>query len=730
MEPNKKIKILFSIIWLASTAFAQEETDSIRTRQLGEVTIEGHKLFTIERLPKIQGTYLWAGKKNEVINVPNLDANVSDKTARQIFSKVPGVFVYDMDGTGNQVNISTRGLDPHRGWEFNVRKNGIITNSDMYGYPASHYSMPMEAVERIELVRGTGSLQYGAQFGGMLNYVSKKPDTTSTFVYESINSIGSFNTMSTYHAISGTIGKMKYYAYYNKRGSDGYRRNNRSDSDAQAIMLVYTPSKALEVIAELARSEYKHQIAGALTDSMFYADPRYATRSRNYYSPEIYVPSLTLNWDIGSRTRLSWVVSALFGVRGSVQFAQPANVADVINPQTLEYASRFVDVDHYSSHTSELRLLHQYAIGNIAGALTGGIQVINNDQQRQQLGVGTTGTDFDLSTQGAWGRDLHFKTKNIALFAENSFWLTPALVVTPGIRVEMGHTDLSGTINYYDPGELPRTFEHSFPLLGVNAEYTSRSGNSLYAGWSQAYRPVIFQDVIPATTYDISDKNLKDAAGYNLEVGYRGVFKDLRWDVGAFSLLYNNRPGTLAGDANGVGGYYILRTTIGDAITNGLEIFVEYPFFKGENSAITAFTSTALFRSEYRNANIRSGNENISITGNNIESVPDIISRNGITFRYDDFSITCLYSYTGETFADPLNTVEPSPSGSVGIVPSYGILDINASLKLFSKVMVRFNVSNVTDKQYFTKRPEFYPGPGVWSSDGRSFNCTIGFKIQ
>jgi Fe(3+) dicitrate transport protein len=32
----------------------------------------------------------------------------------------------------------------------------------------------MESVERIELVRGTGALQYGAQFGGMLNYVSKQ----------------------------------------------------------------------------------------------------------------------------------------------------------------------------------------------------------------------------------------------------------------------------------------------------------------------------------------------------------------------------------------------------------------------------------------------------------------------------------------------------------------------------------------------------------------------------
>ncbi|MEZ4799108.1 MAG: TonB-dependent receptor plug domain-containing protein [Flavobacteriales bacterium] len=85
-----------------------------------------------------------------------------------MFARIPGVFVYDMDGTGNQTNISTRGLDAHRGWEFNIRKDGVLTNSDMYGYPASHFNIPMEAVNRIELIRGGGANQYGAQFGGML----------------------------------------------------------------------------------------------------------------------------------------------------------------------------------------------------------------------------------------------------------------------------------------------------------------------------------------------------------------------------------------------------------------------------------------------------------------------------------------------------------------------------------------------------------------------------------
>ena len=65
-----------------------------------------------------------------------------------------------------------------------------------------------EAVDHIELVRGTGSLQYGAQFGGMLNYVTKEPDTTRRLGFETINSVGSFGLLSTYNAVSGRIGKL------------------------------------------------------------------------------------------------------------------------------------------------------------------------------------------------------------------------------------------------------------------------------------------------------------------------------------------------------------------------------------------------------------------------------------------------------------------------------------------------------------------------------------------
>lgn len=127
---------------------------------------------------------------------------------------------------------------------------------------------------------------------------------------------------------------------------------------------------------------------------------------------------------------------------------------------------------------------------------------------------------------------------------------------------------------------------------------------------------------------------------------------------------------------------------------------------------------------------VKSGNTNINIEGNKVESAPDLISRNGITLRVRKFSGSFLYSYTAETFADALNTVQaPKATGAVGLVPSYGIWDMNMGFRISKNIELKMSINNLTDKQYFTKRPLFYPGPGIWPSDGRNATLTIAVKL-
>jgi Fe(3+) dicitrate transport protein len=197
--------------------------------------------------------------------------------------------------------------------------------------------------------------------------------------------------------------------------------------------------------------------------------------------------------------------------------------------------------------------------------------------------------------------------------------------------------------------------------------------------------------------------------------------------VSVFRLQYNNRLGSVSLQEGST--FYILRTNVGNTVTHGLEAFAEYSFQLSDKVRCNVFTSTALFDAKYENASIRSGDKNIDVSGNKVESVPNVISRNGLSLKYHKFSISALYSYTAETFADPQNTVAASATGAVGLVPAYGLLDVNASYRFLPNMALRLSANNITDEQYFTKRPTFYPGPGIWPSDGRSMVLTLSVKL-
>lgn len=723
----KRLIFVLIPVFFLNDLFSQE--DSVHSKELKEVIIKAWQHNDISRLPEVQNNIITTGKKNELISLAGINADISLKTGRQLFSKVPGVFVYDMDGSGNQLNISTRGLDPHRSWEFNLRQNGVLINSDMYGYPASHYSAPMESFEKIEIIRGTGSLQYGAQFGGMVNYVTKKPDTANVFSLQSVNTAGSFGLLSSYNAISGTVKKFSYYAYYYKRHSKGYRKNSESEADAQFIQMQYRFTENLSIKAEAGRSKYLYQIPGPLNDSMFRADARTSTRSRNFFSPDIYVPSLSVNWKLSKQNQINFIASGVFGDRSSVMLDAFSTIPD-IDPATGRNKNRQVDIDRFNSRTVEARLLREYRIGKIKNKLAAGIVYMNNNLHRRQLGKGTTGSDYDLTVEnGIFKRDLHFKTSNLAVYAENVFQFTDRLSVSLGARTENGSSKMKGSINYYNNENVPNTIDHHFLLLGGSTQYSLNKENTFYSGISQSYRPVIFKDIIPASPYEKVDKNLKNAYGYNAEIGIRGkILKRLQYDISLFQLQYKNRMGSLVlTDANGS---YIYRTNIGNSRTKGIEFFTQYKFPFGAGFFAGLFTSTAYMEARYTSGIVAAGGINKSIKGNKVEAVPNWNTRNGLEIIYKGFSSTILYNYTSFTYSDALNTVTPPADGSKGYTPAYSVWDFNILYRINEQISLRSGVNNFFNKQYFTKRPTFYPGPGIWPSDGRNGYITIAVKID
>jgi len=175
----------------------------------------------------------------------------------------------EMDGAGTQLNIGSRGTDSHRSIEMNMRQNGYNTNSDIFGYPENHYTVPLQAVEEIQLVRGSSSLQFGPQFGGMMNSKLKQGDPTKLLAVESEQTTGSYNFFNSFNAIGGTKGKLNYYAFYDDRDGDGWRNNAKFNYHSYYAHLGYHISDKIMLSAEFSRMDYVQHIAGGLTDAQF-----------------------------------------------------------------------------------------------------------------------------------------------------------------------------------------------------------------------------------------------------------------------------------------------------------------------------------------------------------------------------------------------------------------------------------------------------------------------------
>lgn len=688
-----------------------------------------------EHLAEIEGYAINATKKNEVIKLDNINANLAMNNSRQIFSRTPGISVWENDGSGIQLAVASRGLSPNRSWEFNVRMNGYDITPDPMGYPEAYYTPPMEVVDRIEIVRGASSLQYGPQFGGLMNFVLRKPDISTRVTVESQNTVGSNGLFSTFNYIGGTEGRLSYTAYYQKRFGDGWRANSYYNTDHAHAELSYAITNKFKIGAEVTYMTYKSQQAGGLTDAQFAQDARQSVRSRNWFSTPWLVPSLSAEYVFSEKTKLSWKAFGVIAERSSV-----GNVAAITSADNLT-SNRQVDRDFYNNFGSEIRFITDYKFLGMNNTVASGLRYYNGNIDRQQQGKGSTGKDMEFSIEGEYPRDLDFNNINKAAFFENIFRFSKKFLMTAGARVENISSIMQGRfslVNGQANNLTPITRERSFLLFGGGAEYHLTSQSEFYTNISQAYRPVLISDLTPPATTDIIDENLQDARGYNFDFGYRGkVGNYLNFDVDYFYVNYNNRIGTIT-QTNAANQRYQFRTNLGRSVSQGFEGYVEFDpitafFKKSKVGYLSVFASVAFIDATYRNfkttsvvnGQIVEGN----LSGKKVENAPSKINRFGVTYNKKGFSVTWQLSDIGKAYADASNTETANAAATTGVIPAYTVQDLSASFKFLKHYNVKAGVNNLSDERYFTRRAGGYPGPGILPADGRTFYVSAGFKF-
>ncbi|MAY83329.1 MAG: hypothetical protein CMP59_04270 [Flavobacteriales bacterium] len=706
-----------------------------RTVQLAEVEVMAEEgTFGIRKLRGVEDGGLYEGKKTEVVAVDQILANKSTNNSRQIFNRIPSLNIWESDAAGLQLEIGGRGLSPKRTTNFNVRQNGYDISADPLGYPESYYTPPSQAVKQIEVVRGAGALQYGSQFGGLVNFRMKESEPNQPFSFRSENSLGSFGFFNSFNSFSGSHKDINYYSYLQYKRGNGFRDNSGFEQIGAFANLNYQPSERLKVSFDYTFMHYLSQQAGGLTDEQFYKDPEFSNRSRNYFKVDWNLMALRLEYELNDHFTLYNRAFGLIANRSSLGLLETPNLEDPMSNRDLIEGN-------FNNLGNETRLLWQYeGFKGLQNSALLGVRLYRGTTNfRQGFGSADSDADFsrvDTAFLDRQTSDYDFPNLNVAVFLEQIIRLSPRVSLVPGLRYEHILTEADG---YYTTSLRTNSFgdfiveenptnnsqSRNILLYGLGTSIKLNEKLELYANATSNYRAINFTDIQIQTNTQVVDPDIDDESGYSFDIGLRKMeFKSLYFEGGFFYILYDNRIGEVIDDG------LRLRTNIGAAEIYGFELYAELElislFKEDSEHRFSIFYNGSINRGEYTNINDRAL---VGVRdGNRLEDMPNYNVKTGFTYANKRFTASLQGTFVGLQFSDAANTVTPF-NGIFGPIPSYQVFDFTTSYLIRPAIRCEFSINNFTNESYFTRRATAYPGPGIIPAQPRVFNFNLIFQI-
>ena len=702
--------------------------------EINEVNITRKRMegFDVGYLPALKGVQINTGT-NAVIELSGLSGAKSTANPREIFAKVPGLNIWESDGAGIQVGIGGRGLSPDRAANFNTRQNGYDISADALGYPESYYTPPIEALKSIEIIRGSASLQFGTQFGGLLNFVIKDPETTTPFHLTSRLTGGTYGYLGTFNRISGTKNKFAYQVYHQFKRGNGYRQNSGFYQHQFFGQMAFQLTEKQLLKLEYTQMNYLTQQPGGLTDLQFENDIRQSFRNRNWFAVDWKMLALHYDFEVTKSALINVRAFGMLSDRKSLGFLEKITKEDIGGPRTMI-------LGEFKNIGAETRFLKRYELNSkIKGAFLVGARYYRGFTTAEQGNASSDSTaDFSFTNpSNLENSSYEFPSENIAGFIENILFLNDDWRFNFGMRYEYITSSSEGfykqyvihpvnfdTIAIYT-NESERFVKRSLPLFGFGLSKKIMKRGTVYANTTQNYRAINFTDIRVTNPNFIVDTLMKDEYGVTVELGTRGLLSNFFiYDIALYYLYYGDKIGL----APKLGTIYKERTNIGDARNMGIEIFAEIDFLKMRDekakNGFSWFVNAAYTNAVY----IRS--RETSYVGKQVEYVSPIIVKSGLKFKTAKLTMQIQGSFNSAQFTDATNSVEPSGDAVIGQIPAYFVGDFSGRYDVSELFKIELGVNNFTNSKYYTRRAVSYPGPGILPSDGINAYITLQFQLK
>jgi Fe(3+) dicitrate transport protein len=671
-------------------------------------------------LPPVEGTRINAGKKTSFVK-PEEFPTFAGNDYREVMATTPGIVVSE-EPQSPIINFGYRGLNSQRSEFTQVLKDGVSIKNEQFGFPETHYTPILDAVERIEVIRAGAALQFGSQPGGAINFVMKMPRQDAPFHFTTKNVFGSYDYYRNYTEIDGTIGSLGYYFYYDHRQQEGFREANSDyNLNGGSPRLVWDVTSDSRFILTLDAYDEEHGEPGGMRrreavnppNSVFVEDGfTQSSRFFDRFRLERYYAMLEYQKFFSERTQLDikafggyltrWSTRQRGGGFGTLPSGPDANT------DSIQLRSDYTE-------GLDARVRHDYNLFNDVSTIAGGIYFYHALQDRRdergQTPDAEHGTLRNLNTGVTWDG---------AIFAENRFKFG-RLSIVPGMRLEFLNQSVDEEVNVSNPLHSQSDFNF-VPLFGLGLGYVLVEGQpilsappiaggkgpeaknppapvvtgfgpprvELYGTVSQAYRPITYGELVPTGASSVVNGDLKEGEALQFEYGVRGKpWPFLNFDVGGFYFTFDDQVGEVI-LPNG----FTSTQNIGDARYIGFEAATELDILSLINGGAPSPYGNLLLYGNVTllDAEFTSGPN----SGNTPAYAPNYQVKTGAIYSYKDtFKISLLGTLVDDEFGDDGDSFE-------GFIPAYNVWDLTAEFRFWKgRAGVFAGIRNLFDESYW-----------------------------
>ena len=666
---------------------------------------------------------------------------------QEMLGYVPGINGYADDGIGNsRISIGIRGLNPRRSSRVLILEDGVPIQPALYVYPNMYYNPPVERIDRLEVIKGSGAINFGPQtMGGVINYFTRRPRNEFGGMFKVTG--GENGYASIFAEIGGSENakiKPEIQLLY-KRG-DGFRQNNGFEQLNATAKLNYFPSLNKNIYLK-TNINYENSSATytGLTQWSFENDPKFNPKENDNF--KVFRASL----DLIQSERLSSTVS-----KNTTAFLSYfdrrwwrendvfilASDLDKENPSPAPYYSPF-DLVRVGNGRDSFGILRTFYVAGLEQSFTVKHLLFGRDAT---LEAGTrvywerfiddkkTGDSPD-SRDGIYyipalseeesptivGQSHHYETMAFSAFLSENINMG-SLDFRPGIRFEIFEQErvdrLAGSLY------LDKTTVAVLPGIGFISDFSSFS---LFGGIHRGFTPPS-SGALKIVNFgeDISEGglDLKAEKSWNKEIGVRGELSIIEFEFSGFHISIEDMVAAGRGTA---------FKNLGKVNTMGLEARAALGFSDINKFLPNVDVSYSFLNTEVVDGRIISnvagsvGSE-VDISGKQLPYAPAHTLMVGIFSSLSDrLSIRFDTKYVSEVYTDFENIKKTDNLGITGPVPEYAIFNASARYRLNEKMQMYFSGKNITDESYIGSRLHSNPGQ---KEAGLSSGILIGPRRQ